>query len=297
MSADFASRPAPAVRGFKPDIIGTSLLFLFLVVGQILISVMLWDFDQSIAILEALGIFSGTYSYEIAALVGGLCFAGNAAGGFGLFIVAFGVPGRKMIALVPMLLFLSPILSTFLSPAFMNMVGWTSWNYYLFWFVTHGIFYGVALAAWAYGFGRSTAGVVAAGLLGVVLLMAYQIVMGEWVSLWLQGMADSNVANAIVTVINSVGFDLVIVAAIALSCLVGPGLARAPIAPRPFYGQPLAPQPSAVPQPPAAHPSAGPQVDAPPAHSRPGLDQRPAVPTRYVAGALTWDQQDTQQQT
>lgn len=266
-------RRGPAVRGFKPDIIGTALLFVFLVVGHALITALSSDLGTYFEPLEELGLIGGLSAYELAGLTAALAHAGNFATGLALFILVFGVRGRKLVSLVPFLFCLSPFLFVFLGEPFINATGPTELNRQLFWFLTYGVFYGVALAAWAYGFGRSLPGVVVAGCLGAIALTTYRFAMSQWMSGWPY---DMEFSTALAFVIFGPGFDLVIVAVIALSCLVGPGLARSPVAPAPRYAQPPAAQSAAV----------GPAV------AQPCYVQSPAVPPRYTVGDLTWGPTD-----
>lgn len=237
------SRPGPAVRGFKPDLIGSALLFLFLVVGQLLLSVAFWDLNSSVELFTALGVVGDDSLYTMVSLLHGIAHVGNYVTGFVIFILAFGVKGRKLVSLVPLVLLLSPFLYTFLAEPILSELGSTELTRLLFWLGTYGVFYGAALAAWAYGFGRSAAGVVLAGCLGAVALTAYRFLMG-WVGDQMYRRVGGDNVGVVFDVLFKLGFIVTIVAVIALACLVGPGLARAPISPEPRHEQ----RPAAPPQ-------------------------------------------------
>lgn len=248
MSAQqFGSRPAPTARGFKPDLLGFAVLLVILAVGHLVTLVMLWDLRIWI-VLDPVASYIGVSTMGmLMSLTTGLTRAVTFAVGFALCIAAFGVPGRKLASLPPLLLLLSPILFTFLEVPFATAVGLTTFSPTIFWLLTYGIIYGIALAAWAYGFGRSVAGVVTAGLLGIVALTAYRFFLSGVFSDHLDMFSYNSFA--VEKVLVDLGFDVVMVAVLALSCVIGPGLARAPIAPAPrFAGPPSMPYRDAQPR-------------------------------------------------
>lgn len=242
MSAQqFGSRPAPTVRGFKPDLLGFAVLLAILAVGHLVTLVMLWDLRIWIILDPVAGYIGVSTMGPLMSVTTGLTRAVTFAVGFGVCIAAFGVPGRKLASLPPLLLLLSPLLFTFLEVPFFTAVGLTTFSSTAFWLLTYGIFYGIALAAWAYGFGRSVAGVVTAGLLGIVALAAYRFFLSGVFSDHLDMFSYNSFA--VEKVLVDLGFDVVMVAVLALSCAIGPGLARAPIALAPRFAGPPSMQP------------------------------------------------------
>lgn len=234
------SRPGPAVRGFKPDLIGSALLFLFLVVGHLISAALLWDLDRDLELFTALGVVDFDSRIKMMSVLVESVHVGNFVTGFVIFILAFGVKGRKLVSLVPLVLLLSPFLHTFLADPIFHELGSTDLSRQLFWFGTYGVFYGAALAAWAYGFGRSAAGVVLAGCLGAVALTAHRFLM-EWVADQMYNHVGGENIGVVFDILFRLGLVVTVVAVILLSCLAGPGLARAPIALEPRYRRPVAP--------------------------------------------------------
>lgn len=273
------------MRGFKPDIMGTALLLVIYCVGQTLVAWIFMDADTLAEQAQGLSFLSDSSAYRFVLLIMNLAYDGVAAIGFIVCILIFGVRGRKLVSIAPLVLLLAPILFELL----VNVAEWLPGSSMLaisvLWGLTSGVAYGVALAAWAYGFGRSIAGVILAGCLGAVALTAFRFVAAEWMSQLLVEMPGIDRGFAAMVVVDIVGYALVIVGVIALSCVVGPGLARAPIATGPNYSPNSAPFPGQYPG------QSGPQYPhgaqagfGQPQYGQSQYGQPPAAPPRYEAG-------------
>lgn len=230
-------RPTPAVRGFRPDIYGLATLFFFVLVGQGLLFLMFWDSDLTLDILVALGIFNDEV-FRVFHLVESVTYASNYVLGFTVGIALFGMTGRKIGALAPVLTICSPVLNFLLLESIYEAVGSSvPFGLTLIWVALSGVFYSLALAGWAYSFGRSAAGVAFAATVGLISLTAYNLVLTEWGYDWVIGLRMGDLETRFVFAIFTFGYLVIMVAVLALSCVVGPGHARKPVAPATGYAQ------------------------------------------------------------
>lgn len=231
------SRPVPALRGFAPDVYGLATLFLFVLLGQSVLLLVFWDSEWTLEFLVALGVFDDEI-FRVFQFMNAVSYTSNYVLGFTVGIALFGVPGRKFAALAPVLMICSPFLNFLLAEPMIEALGPSvPFGQTLTWAALYGVFYALALAGWAYGFGRSVAGVMFAAIVGFVSLAAYTLLLFEWGYAWVDGLDINDIAMRFVFAGCEFGYLVIMVAVLALSCAVGPGHARKPVAPASGYGQ------------------------------------------------------------